>query len=165
MLFNQSLIGLEFFTIEIDMGISVNAKFTWNKKNDLSLDEYKTPVSNILFNTQNQPTRANYNKNIRVLVFCFVYSLKNTKTYSMNTKLTLTIEQEVIERAKNYAKDKNRSLSDIIENYLKMLTGAERKPEVKKLNPIVQSLKGSFKMPKEMNYKKELGSRLEEKYL
>ena len=38
----------------------------------------------------------------------------------MNTKLTLTIEKEIIERAKDYAKEKNRSLSDIIENYLKL---------------------------------------------
>ena len=37
----------------------------------------------------------------------------------MNTILTLTIEQKIIERAKNYAKEKNRSLLDIIENYLK----------------------------------------------
>ncbi len=83
----------------------------------------------------------------------------------MNTKLTLTIEQEVIERAKIYAKEKNRSLSDIIENYLKTLTKSERKQKAEKLNPIVKSLKGSFKMPKNMDYKKELGNRLEEKYL
>jgi len=83
----------------------------------------------------------------------------------MNTKLTLTIEQEIIERAKLYAKGKNRSLSDIIENYLKNLTYEERKNEYKKHNPVVESLKGSFKMPKNMNYKKELGNRLEEKYL
>jgi len=83
----------------------------------------------------------------------------------MNTKLTLTIEQEIIERAKNYAKEKNRSLSDIIENYLKMLTKSEQKQKIEKLNPIVKSLKGSFKMPKDMDYKKELRSRLEEKYL
>lgn len=83
----------------------------------------------------------------------------------MNTKLTLTIEQEIIERAKIYAKGKNRSLSDIIENYLKMLTKSERKRKDEKLNPIVKSLKGSFKMPKNMDYKKELGDRLEEKYL
>lgn len=31
----------------------------------------------------------------------------------MSTKLTLTIEKEVIEKAKKYAKEKNRSLSDI----------------------------------------------------
>lgn len=83
----------------------------------------------------------------------------------MNTKLTLTIEQEVIQRAKEYAKNKNRSLSDIIENYLKILTKEEKAKESKKLNPIVKSLKGSFKMPKNMDYKKELRDRLEGKYL
>ncbi|MAC94349.1 MAG: hypothetical protein CMC96_02485 [Flavobacteriales bacterium] len=83
----------------------------------------------------------------------------------MNTKLTLTIERDIIERAKSYAKDKNRSLSDIIENYLKILTEKEQKNEDQKLNPIVESLKGSFKMPKNMDYKKELKNRLEEKYL
>lgn len=83
----------------------------------------------------------------------------------MNTKLTLTIEQETIRRAKEYAKDKNRSLSDIIENYLKILTKEEKSKELKKLNPVVKSLKGSFKMPKNMDYKKELKNRLEEKYL
>lgn len=45
----------------------------------------------------------------------------------MNTKLTLTIEREIIEKAKNYAKAKNRSLSDIIENYLKLLTQEEKR--------------------------------------
>ena len=64
----------------------------------------------------------------------------------MNTKLTLTIEREIIDRAKNYAKEKNRSLSDIIENYLKILTKEERKDRIKKLNPAVESLKGSFKI-------------------
>lgn len=87
----------------------------------------------------------------------------------MNTKLTLTIEKEIIQKAKVYAKDKNRSLSDIIENYLKLLTKEEKtKPDSyreEKLNPVVKSLKGSFKMPKDMDYKKELRNRLEEKYL
>lgn len=83
----------------------------------------------------------------------------------MNTKLTLTIEKKIIERAKNYAKNKNRSLSDIIENYLKILTENEKKHKDQKLNPIVESLKGSFKMPKEMDYKKDLRTRVEKKYL
>ncbi|WCO00285.1 DUF6364 family protein [Psychroserpens ponticola] len=83
----------------------------------------------------------------------------------MNTKLTLTIEREIIERAKNYAKEKNRSLSDIIENYLKILTKEEQKNKSKKLNPAVESLRGSFKMPKDMDYKKELKNRLEKKYI
>lgn len=82
----------------------------------------------------------------------------------MNTKLTLTIEQEIIEKAKKYAKGKNRSLSDIIENYLKLLTNKDLKKE-EELSSTVASLKGSFKMPKNFDYKKELRNRLEEKYL
>ena len=82
----------------------------------------------------------------------------------MNTKLTLTIEREIIERAKNYAKEKNRSLSDLIENYLKVLTKEEMENKSQKLSPIIDSLKGSFKMPKNIDYKKELRNRLEQKY-
>lgn len=82
----------------------------------------------------------------------------------MNTKLTLTIEQELIQKAKDYAKQKNRSLSDIIENYLKILTKEEKK-ESSELSPIVKSLKGSFKMPADFDYKEELKNRLEQKYL
>ena len=82
----------------------------------------------------------------------------------MNTKLTLTIEQSIIEKAKKYANDKGKSLSSIIENYLKAITKDESVGEVK-LTPIVKSLKGSFKAPRNLNYKKELSKRLTEKYL
>ena len=82
----------------------------------------------------------------------------------MNTKLTLTIEQKIIEKAKEYAKEKNRSLSDLIENYLKILTDKEPEQE-NNLSPAVESLKGSFKPPKNFDYKKQLQERLEKKYL
>ena len=81
----------------------------------------------------------------------------------MNTKLTLTIEQAIIERAKSYAKEKGRSLSDIIENYLKAITKEERVEE--ELSPLIKSLRGSFKMPKSFDYKKELSKGLSEKHL
>ena len=83
----------------------------------------------------------------------------------MNTKLTLTIEQNVISKAKYYAKEKNRSLSNIIENYLKSLIKEEDNKEKIKLSPLIKSLKGSFKMPSNFDYKEELKTRLEEKYL
>lgn len=83
----------------------------------------------------------------------------------MNTKLTLTIEQEIIAKAKLYAKEKNRSLSDLIENYLKTLTNVDDEDDLSELNPVMESIKGSFKMPKDMNYKEELRSRVEKKYL
>jgi len=81
----------------------------------------------------------------------------------MNTKLTLTIEQTIIERAKSYAKKKGRSLSDIIENYLKAITKEDRIEE--ELSPLIKSLRGSFKTPKSFDYKKELSKGLSEKYL
>lgn len=82
----------------------------------------------------------------------------------MNTKLTLTIEQSVIEKAKKYAKDKERSLSDLIENYLKALTADNTQNDIE-LTPIVKLLKGSFNAPKNSNYKKDLATKLSEKYL
>ena len=82
----------------------------------------------------------------------------------MNTKLTLTIEQTIIEKAKKYASGKGRSLSDIIENYLKIITKEEQAKEVE-LTPIVKSLKGTFKEPRNFDYKTELSKRLAEKYL
>jgi hypothetical protein len=82
----------------------------------------------------------------------------------MNTKLTLTIEQAVIEKAKKYAKDKERSLSNLIENYLMALTKESDVNEME-LTPIVKSLKGSFTAPKNFDYKKELTNRLSEKYV
>lgn len=82
----------------------------------------------------------------------------------MNSKLTLTIEQSIIESAKKYAKKRKRSLSDLIENYLKALTIEDIKSE-NETTPIVNSLRGSFKMPKDFDYKKELTSQLTKKHL
>lgn len=82
----------------------------------------------------------------------------------MNTKLTLTIDRSIIEMAKKYARERERSLSDLIENYLKVLT-SENTIKKEELTPIVKSLKGSFKLPVNFDYKKELSDRLSEKYL
>lgn len=82
----------------------------------------------------------------------------------MNTKLTLTIEQTIIEKAKKYANVKGRSLSDIVENYLKAITKEDNNESIV-LTPIVKSLKGTFKAPGNIDYKKELSKRLTEKYL
>ncbi len=82
----------------------------------------------------------------------------------MITKLTLTIEKSVIEKAKKYAKEKERSLSDIIENYLKALTENQKDEDIE-ITPLVKSLKGSFKAPKDFEYKSELTKALEAKYL
>jgi len=73
----------------------------------------------------------------------------------MNTKLTLTIEHTIIEKAKKYANGKGRSLSRIVENYLKTIIKAVN-IENADLAPNVKSLLGTFKAPKNIGYKKEL---------
>ena len=90
----------------------------------------------------------------------------------MNTKLTLTMDKSVIESAKKYAKREDRSLSNLVESYLKAITKQDKVKQEEnseqnkyELSPIVKSLKGSFKAPKTLDYKKELDKRLEEKYL
>ena len=82
----------------------------------------------------------------------------------MNTKLTLTIEGSIIEGAKKYAKDKERSLSDLVENYLKTLSKNDVQDKIE-ITPIVKNLKGSFNVPDDFDYKSELSKRLSEKYL
>jgi len=82
----------------------------------------------------------------------------------MNTKLTLTLEQAVIEKAKIYAKGKGYSLSEMIENYLKMIIKEDGRSEIAG-TPLVKSLKGSFKAPDNFDYKHELAKSLSKKYL
>ena len=82
----------------------------------------------------------------------------------MNTKLTLTIEESVIMKAKQYAKSRGRSLSDIIENYLQMITSDNPDPDIK-TTPLVKSLKGSFNAPADLDYKEQLSRGLSDKYL
>ncbi len=80
----------------------------------------------------------------------------------MVTKLTLTMEDGVINSAKKYARKKGKSLSDIVENYLKSI--AEPEETEGKLSPRVSKLMGSIKLPEDFDYKKELGAALIKKY-
>lgn len=80
----------------------------------------------------------------------------------MDTKLTLSIDNEVITKAKRYAKTKGRSLSDLIENYLKNITASDKEDFA--LSPKVKALMGSIKVPEDFDYKKELSDILSEKY-
>lgn len=80
----------------------------------------------------------------------------------MTTKLTLTIDDSVINSAKKYALKKGRSLSNIIENYLKTISAKEEKEE--RLSPKVMKLMGSINLPEDFDYKKDLSKALSKKY-
>lgn len=82
----------------------------------------------------------------------------------MNTKLTLTIEENVIHKAKVYASATGDSLSNLVENYLKAVTKHAAISDKHELTPLVKSLKGSFTAPTDFDYKKELQKELAKKY-
>lgn len=59
----------------------------------------------------------------------------------MHTKLTLRIEEDLIERAKSYARESGKSLSQLVSDYLELLPQPERHRK-KPMTPIVRSLRG-----------------------
>ena len=80
----------------------------------------------------------------------------------MTTKLTLTIDDSVIAIAKKYAKQNGKSLSDIVENYLLLLSSKGKTEE--NISPSILKLMGSIELPDNFDYKKELTKGLAKKY-
>lgn len=80
-------------------------------------------------------------------------------------KLTLSIDQMVIDEAKEYARASGKSLSSIVEEYLKSLTTVEKSTKKKTSSELVEELKGSVKLPRDFRSCKEiLQDALVEKY-
>ncbi len=80
----------------------------------------------------------------------------------MTTKLTLTVEKAVIEKAKSYAKQTGRSLSELIENYLETITEDKYSES---MSPKLKKIVGAVKLPKNFDEEKELRSYFEKKHL
>lgn len=80
----------------------------------------------------------------------------------MDTKLTLKLDETIIEKAKNYAKAKKTSLSDLVENYLQQLTNDKK--STRKITPLVKSLSGVISLPKGYDAKKDYTDYLTNKY-
>lgn len=76
----------------------------------------------------------------------------------MTSKLTLSIDEKIIARAKEYAREQELSLSALVENHLRSLvevTGAES------YSPLVRSLKGAIRVDaKGIDYKEIMESEM-----
>lgn len=81
----------------------------------------------------------------------------------MDAKLTLKLNQSVIEKAKKYASEKNQSLSRIIEAYLQSLTSESEKDEFE-ISPFVKSISTGVEIPSGLDLKKEYSDFLIDKY-
>lgn len=84
----------------------------------------------------------------------------------MDTKLTLKLDKQVIDKAKAYASSQKRSLSRLIESYLKTLIDTEDafSQDNIKISPFVKSMQTGVKIPADLDYKKAYGDHLAEKY-
>ena len=70
----------------------------------------------------------------------------------MGVKLTLSIDEKVIARAKAYAKNSGRSLSEIVETYLNKITSQQMDQEDSELNKIF----GIISLPEDFDEKKAI---------
>lgn len=80
----------------------------------------------------------------------------------MQTKLTLRLEDQLIEQAKSYAAQAGKSVSQVVADYFKLLTSQPAKVNSPSA-PVTQSLRGLLRESPldEKDYKKYL----EEKHL
>ena len=81
----------------------------------------------------------------------------------MDTKLTLNVNKTVIEKAKEYAKSHEVSLSKLIESYLSSLVVKEKTDDIE-ITPLVKSLSGVIKLRDDFDYKEKYKDYLVEKY-
>ncbi len=81
----------------------------------------------------------------------------------MNTKLTLSVNKEVIDHAKKYARSNNQSISALVQNYLVFIT--EKKIDDKiKISSTVKELAGIIDIDGSTNVKNMRHKYIMEKY-
>ena len=85
----------------------------------------------------------------------------------MDKKLTIKLYKYFIDQAKEYASSQNRSLSRLIESYLKslVLQDLPNDNEEIQISSFVKSLSSGISIPVDIDYKKEYSTYLNEKHL
>ena len=84
----------------------------------------------------------------------------------MNTKLTISLDSKIINKAKVFAGKKKTSLSKLIENYFRSLT-ENQKEETRNLviDDDLLKISGSIKLPELIDTKDLLAEQLIKKYV
>jgi leucyl-tRNA synthetase len=80
----------------------------------------------------------------------------------MDTKLTIKLNEQVIEKAKHYAKQRGTSLSKLVEQYFNSISGESMVEE--EVTPLVKSLTGIVPHISEKDEKEAYTDYLIEKY-
>lgn len=83
-------------------------------------------------------------------------------TYRM-PKLTLSVDPEVVARAKKYAERNQTSVSELVETYLSIVAGPSKPEPAKELPPVLRSLRALVK-DDGLDYREEYRRHLTAKY-
>lgn len=81
----------------------------------------------------------------------------------MIAKLTLRLDKNTVEKAREYARENHVSLSALIENFLKSLPIEKNGPETE-FSPIVKELSGIIELPEDFDMEASYTRYLMEKY-
>jgi uncharacterized protein DUF6364 len=80
----------------------------------------------------------------------------------MNAKLTLSLDRDIIEQAKEFARSNHKSLSKLIEGYLRQVAYSD--DETKQVTPLVAKLSGVIDARKLGDHNSGYGDYLADKY-
>ncbi len=80
----------------------------------------------------------------------------------MQAKLTLSLDSDVIEQAKVFSRKQHKSLSKVVENYLRLVTRKDTAQE--EISPVVSRLMGVASMQVDDRGREEISAYLEEKH-
>ena len=83
----------------------------------------------------------------------------------MNVKLTVSLEDEVINKAKKYAKRNKTSLSKLIENYFRILVKDGEEKDVVITDKELLKMSGTIDLPDNVETDELLTERLFKKYI
>jgi hypothetical protein len=78
------------------------------------------------------------------------------------TKLTLSIEEGVVEKAKRIAEANKTSVSAMFSQFVRSMDG--RRARSPRIGPLTRKLSGIVKLPRNKNYKQLLAEALVERY-
>jgi hypothetical protein len=96
------------------------------------------------------------------MTYTLIKTIRHRSELKMQAKLTLRLEDTLIQQAKSYAKSSGKSVSQIVADYFALLNKQIKEPEPE-FTPLVKSLKGVLSGAKVD--REDYFSYLEEKYL
>ncbi len=73
----------------------------------------------------------------------------------MNKKLTLLLDETIIEQAKNYARDHKETLSGMVEKYFTFITTKNPDKTKLKISHEIEELSGIIRIPENFDIKKD----------